>query len=915
MVDRFHSHFCAQLVQHCEPGLVWRRTSSGGYIPIGGDKAKPHKALDFAAALLTEKNHLNETIRGHLTNAPIGISVNDKRGANDHGQTKVLAFDLDDHGDPIKRSGREFESSDPANRLLSMKMIAQDIAAALSERGIRAFTVVSGGGRGVHVWALFKNFAYSKKVSDWGKRLLEEIERDVPLVAGTKGVAHDDGKHHIEVFPKGTKHSNVALPLARSSYLYMSDGIGGFVKYDELAHEERQQAYRAIFDNLNDWPPDLDTASPVAPRASGAKSPGRKQRPVANAIDYRAAFSAFASRHDWRDHDKWISATARVAAAAKVDAEFSATAYDLWAERSSREPNWNEEAQARWHSILNSELRVSPRAFWYDAKRGGYAGPAPWGDKVRDISYPEPAPDTLNPALDIAIAMGERGYQTDDIRLEFDRRFESWDEGLLDDIWVNPAPSPLEYGEHVAPMNRVWAQIITTGTEYLHIPTGESRSEKAFRDELAHRKFIPLASDGNPRPAMKLEAAWREDPHRHRYSGLTAADPGTYRGAKFNVVRPLLIDPESGDVSVALDHIDHLTRSSGEIARETLLDFSADIVQRPGATDCQIAVVLSGGAGTGKGTYGELMRMVLGGRFMLLTSDKLTNRFNRDLFGKNLVFGDEVSFPGNRDVLEQMKSWISERQRTYEEKHLPAFTGPNVTRFVLATNNVQAIHIDPDDRRYLIIEAGAKRDADYWHRLHGWIAEPQNAKAWLHFLLTREVDRTRITGHAPMTPLKQAIVGMSNPLTAVLADLASQGVCLFDTAGEGAIASKALVDLLKARGERHAAPERVKAEIERHWPELAAGYKRSRRIRYAAKLRPVSRELTPEHGDYVQMDMPLFQQNPVCGYFLPPLPKFRELLAEKIGFVIDDHGEDWKPWEPDHGDPEHAGVDIGPKDF
>lgn len=894
MIDKFHAHFCRQLILHCEPGLVWQRTSKGGYMVVGRDKANPQKALDFAASLLTERNILKETVKGHLTNSPVGISVNDKRGANGHGQTKLLVFDLDDHD---KRIGKEFESAEAPARLSSMKHIAEDIVAALSERGISAFTVVSGGGCGVHVWALFREFAYSEKVSSWGAQLLSEIERDVALVSGTGGVALE-GRHRIEVFPKGPRHVNLALPLARKSYLYRSNGAGDFDNFDELEHEDRQQEYRTIFDNLNDWPDDLDTASPVAPKGLAGKPPHKAKKGApetgkqpASSIDYPAAFAAFAAGRGWLCYEEWIATTARMVAAAKDDTEFADVAYELWASRSQQESNWDDNAPKLWHSLFDDEVRVGPRAFWYEARRGGYKGPMPWTDKPRDISFPEPDAASLSLPLDVATAMGERGYSVGDIKHELNQRFNDWDMELLEGLWINPVPSVLDYDRDVAPLNRVWAQVTTVKSEFVYLANGESKTKEGFLDATAHRM---LAGPKGARVFVGVE--WLRDIHRNHYVGMTVADPNLYiekTGGLLNAIRPLPNGPRDGDVEPFLKHLRHLTASSNDEALEVLTDFLADMVQRPAATDVQIAVMIRGGQGTGKSTLGRLMKAVMGAdRYLHLNgNDEIFEKFNGNQFGTVLIFGDEVIFAGDMKVQNRLKAMITESDRTYEKKHFPNFSGPNVSRLIAATNSVHALHLEPDDRRWMVLDVPYRPDYCL-DDLNQWILEPDNAAAVLHFLMRRETDVRRLRATAPMTPGKRAQMVMSDPLLAVLVEIAESGVCPHDRYGTGQIATQTLGDLVRGSS-CYPTDRELVGIIRNQWPEVEK-----------RRSKTISR-FTGDHKSLFEGQLQvtaIWAPGDVSGFYFGTLKDFRAVVAKRTGNPFS-HGpeDDWFCWEPPQG--------------
>lgn len=756
MVDKFHAHFCRQLIRHCEPGLVWRRTSKG-YMVAGRDKTNPQPALDFAASLLTEKNILQETVNGHLTNSPVGISVNDKRGANGHGQTKVLVFDLDDHD---KRIGKEFESAETSTRLLSMKRIAEDIVAALSERGIRAFTVVSGGGCGVHVWALFKEFAYSQKVSSWGARLLSEIERDVALVSGTGGVAADDGRHYIEVFPKGPGHVNLALPLARKSYLYMSDGTGGFTTYDALDYEDRQRAYRAIFNNLNDWPADLNTTSPVAPKSSAqGPTPKAKQRTrrgstqLVNSIDYRAAFLAFASQNEWREFDGWIATTGRVAAAAKDDSHFANVAYELWADRSQQEEDkWDDESSAHWSSIFEAP-KAPPQLFWFDAFRGGYRGPTPYqnvGNAV-DFPVPEPQEETEDWLYGNAVAMALRGVGYDliverlrELSAAFKEPVPVDDDSDLDQrvraLRISQKPS-LRYSD-VSMINRLMGEYDPgEGTPgYVDFETKSVRNYAGAKSYSSRKGFVELL-DG-----------WRLDPHRKVFTSITICEPGTERDFEFNCWRGFSSQPaDESELGWFLELLEWACPDEPGLI-EWLTHWIADIIQRPWCRSVGTAVMMAGPQGAGKSMIGEIVRAMIGTDHSLRISDsvRITQQFNTLVKGKSFIQCDEAFFARSRREASFLKSFITDDDLIIEPKGVAPYRVPQIHRLYATTNDVAALKLTERDRRWTVIDCRpthpeGTQDAATFFKSIAEKRDDKNALARLHrALLNLQVDQDLI---------------------------------------------------------------------------------------------------------------------------------------------------------------------------
>ena len=123
-----------------------------------------------------------------------------------------------------------------------------------------------------------------------------------------------------------------------------------------------------------------------------------------------------------------------------------------------------------------------------------------------------------------------------------------------------------------------------------------------------------------------------------------------------------------GDCSLYLAHLTDNICCGNEEHATYLLNWLAWGVQNPGDR-AEVAIVLKGGEGTGKGvainTYGELF----GSHFVHITQPShLTGHFNAHLQACSVLFADEALFAGDRRHDGTLKALITEPTIQIEPK-------------------------------------------------------------------------------------------------------------------------------------------------------------------------------------------------------------------------------------------------------
>ncbi len=100
-----------------------------------------------------------------------------------------------------------------------------------------------------------------------------------------------------------------------------------------------------------------------------------------------------------------------------------------------------------------------------------------------------------------------------------------------------------------------------------------------------------------------------------------------------------------------------------------MLDWLADVVQHPDRQG-EVALVLCGPEGCGKGLLARAMKYLLGQHGLAISNAKhLTGNFNAHLRDTVLLFADEAFYAGDRTHVGVFKALITEPYLTIEGKY------------------------------------------------------------------------------------------------------------------------------------------------------------------------------------------------------------------------------------------------------
>ena len=269
------------------------------------------------------------------------------------------------------------------------------------------------------------------------------------------------------------------------------------------------------------------------------------------------------------------------------------------------------------------------------------------------------------------------------------------------------------------------------GRKYIRI-----MSDKDFR--LAHLNIkIPTPTRTDPDHETPLGQWWLEHPFRRQHLAGITLDPSGKLGPDYlNTWRGWAVEPVQGDCTVFLEHIHMITAGNGEDAAKYLTGWLASKVQNPGE-QMEVAVVMRGDEGTGKGGLGHTMRRIFGGHGIHISQgEHLIGKFNAHLMDCCFLFADEAFFAGDPRHVSVLKALVTEDTITIEKKFVDAHQGRNRLGIMMASNSDFVVPAGKDARRYFCIDVPDTRMGDraYFKRYFDAMNDPAQLGAFLHHL-------------------------------------------------------------------------------------------------------------------------------------------------------------------------------------
>ena len=279
---------------------------------------------------------------------------------------------------------------------------------------------------------------------------------------------------------------------------------------------------------------------------------------------------------------------------------------------------------------------------------------------------------------------------------------------------------------------------------------------------------IKVGEDDDHRPIFKTAAdLWLRHPEQRQFIHGVTFDPtgSDTRPGVLNLWEGFAVKPCKGDWSLMRDHIRVHICADDPVRFTYLMGWMARLLQHP-AQQGEVAVVMRGGEGTGKGTLARALRTIIGHHALAISNAKhLVGNFNAHLRDTVFLFADEAFFAGDRAHVGVLKSIITKPCLTIEGKFQNAIETPNFLHLMMASNEEWVVPAALDARRFLVLEVSeaVKNNHDYFAAIWQQM-EAGGYAAMLHDLLAYDLSGFNVRA-VPTTAGLQQQQKLSLPTT------------------------------------------------------------------------------------------------------------------------------------------------------
>jgi phage/plasmid-associated DNA primase len=215
-------------------------------------------------------------------------------------------------------------------------------------------------------------------------------------------------------------------------------------------------------------------------------------------------------------------------------------------------------------------------------------------------------------------------------------------------------------------------------------------------------------SDGRTKTKAEI---WLKSPKRKEYLGITFDPTNKSNNTLYNIWRGYSVEQVKGNCQRFWDHVRLVICNGNQTYYEYIRKWLASLIQKP--NEIATGLVLMGKQGIGKGAFVQPIGHLLGIHFVHLDNlERLLGNFNYHLKNAVLIYGDEAIWGGNKKELGKLKAMVTEEFAIIEPKGKDSIVIRNYRHLILSSNEDWPVHLDRDDRRFLILQVSDKHKED-----------------------------------------------------------------------------------------------------------------------------------------------------------------------------------------------------------
>lgn len=287
-------------------------------------------------------------------------------------------------------------------------------------------------------------------------------------------------------------------------------------------------------------------------------------------------------------------------------------------------------------------------------------------------------------------------------------------------------------------------------------PKISKQSFEDFRNRYMNQRVQVGKSDKGEAVYMSAGKWWLLHPLRREYTTLVFAPDREIEGA-YNLWKGFACEAIPGtNHEPWLRHLyDNICNGNDE-QYQYLIRWMARGVQQPNMQG-EVAFVMRGNRGAGKGTVATVYGSLWGRHFLHLSSAKhLVGQFNAHLRDCVFLYADEAFFAGDKAHESSLKTIITESTQMIEPKGVDAELVPNYLHLMMSSNQDWVVPAGSDERRFFVVDVSEehKQDTSYFGEIRRAL-DNGGRESLLHFLLTLDISDFNVR-EVPQTGALQA---------------------------------------------------------------------------------------------------------------------------------------------------------------
>ena len=233
--------------------------------------------------------------------------------------------------------------------------------------------------------------------------------------------------------------------------------------------------------------------------------------------------------------------------------------------------------------------------------------------------------------------------------------------------------------------------------------------------------------------------------------------PEEIDGVAYNLWRRPRIVAATGEADWFVEHVGYLFPN--QKAAAVVLDYLALLVREPFEKILFALLIYGKKHGTGKSAIGLLLQKLIGvGNVVFPSNDEISEKYTEWQEGAQLAIIEELMMLGRQQVSNRLKPVITQPDLRIRAMYRASYSTPNRLNLLAFTNYPDALKVENEDRRWLIVESPVEPTTpEYYAELFAHLENDEDIAAVKQFLQNRDVELNP-KGRAPMSAAKAEMV-------------------------------------------------------------------------------------------------------------------------------------------------------------